>query len=94
MNKLVTEVQSSDEIKNMMNSNEIKNMMNSDMLKNINFDPNKKDFNPMDIISNMMNGSSTSISNNDSNNNDDVPLTNEQLSEMENFYSNLNIGNE
>ena len=85
VNKLVTEVQSSDDIKN---------MMNSDMLKNINFDPNKKDFNPMDIISNMMNGSSSSISNNDSNNNDDVPLTNEQLSEMENFYSNLNIGNE
>jgi len=107
MNKLVTEVQSSDEIKNMMNSDDMKNMMNSDMLKNMNFDPNnkdfnpmdmlknmnfdqnKKDFNPMDIISNMMNGSS----NNDSNGND-APLTNEQLSEMENFYSNLNIGNE
>jgi hypothetical protein len=106
MNKLVTEAQSSDELKNMMNSNEVKNMMNSDMLKNMNFDPtnkdfnpmdmlknmnfdpNKKDFNPMDIISNMMNGTTTS---NDSNDNDE-PLTNEQLSEMENFYSNLNIG--
>ena len=105
VNKLVTEVQSSDDIKNMMNSNEVKNMMNSDMLKNMNFDqnnkdfnpmdmlknmnfdPSKKDFNPMDIISNMMNGSSTSSSN-------DTPLTNEQISEMENFYSNLNIGNE
>jgi hypothetical protein len=107
MNKLVTEAQSSDEIKNMMNSDDIKNIMKSDMLKNMNFDPNnkdfnpmdmlknmnldpnKKDFNPMDIISNMMNGSS----NNNSDNND-APLTNEQLSEMENFYSNLNIGNE
>jgi hypothetical protein len=107
MNKLVTEAQSSDEIKNMMNSDDIKNIMKSDMLKNMNFDsnnkdfnpmdmlknmnldPNKKDFNPMDIISNMMNGSS----NNNSDNNDE-PLTNEQLSEMENFYSNLNIGNE
>jgi hypothetical protein len=106
VNKLVTEVQSSDDIKNMMNSNEVKNMMNSDMLKNMNFDtnnkdfnpmdmlknmnfdPNKKDFNPMDIISNMMNGTSTSSSTNE------APLTNEQISEMENFYSNLNIGNE
>jgi len=105
VNKLVTEVQSSDDIKNMMNSNEVKNMMNSDMLKNMNFDqnnkdfnpmdmlknmnfdPSKKDFNPMDIISNMMNGSSTTSNN-------DTPLTNEQISEMENFYSNLNIGNE
>ena len=106
MNKLVTEVQSSDEIKNMMNSNEIKNMMNSDMLKNmnfdpnnkdfnpmdmlknINFDPNKKDFNPMDIISNMMSGSSNNS------NDSETPLTNEQITEMEIFYSNLNIGNE
>ena len=142
MNKLVTEAKSSDDLKNMMNSDDVKNMMNSDivknmknsemlkdinfdpndkdfnaiemlqkkdfnpmdmlknmnldpnnkdfnpmdMLKNMNFDPNKKDFNPMDIISNMMNGSS--------NNNNDEPLTNEQLSEMENFYSNLNIGDE
>ena len=106
MNKLVTEAQSSDELKNMMNSNEIKNMMNSDMLKNmkfdpnnkdfnpmdmlknINFDPNKKDFNPMDIISNMMSGTSNSSNDNES------PLTNEQITEMEIFYSNLNIGNE
>ena len=142
MNKLVTEAKSSDDLKNMMNSDDVKNMMNSDivknmknsemlkdinfdpndkdfnaiemlqkkdfnpmdmlknmnfdpnnkdfnpmdMLKNMNFDPNKKDFNPMDIISNMMNGTS--------NNNNNEPLTNEQLSEMENFYSNLNIGDE
>ena len=82
MNKLVTEVQSSDDIKN---------MMNSDMLKNINFDPNKKDFNPMDIISNMMSGTSTSTTLTST---DETPLTNEQITEMENFYSNLNIGNE
>jgi hypothetical protein len=80
MNKLVTEVKSSDEIKN---------MMNSDMLKNMNFDPNNKDFNPMDIISNMMGGVSSNVS--DVN---ELPLTNEQISEMENFYSNLNIGKE
>ena len=80
MNKLVSEVNSNDEIKN---------MINSDMLKNMNFDPNNKDFNPMDIISNMMNG----VSNNVSDNNDS-PLTNEQITEMENFYSNLNIGKE
>jgi hypothetical protein len=83
VNKLVTEVQSSDDIKN---------MMNSDMLKNINFDPNKKDFNPMDIISNMMSGASTSTTVSASA--DESPLTNEQITEMENFYSNLNIGNE
>jgi hypothetical protein len=80
MNKLVTEVNSNDEIKN---------MMNSDMLKNMNFDPNNKDFNPMDIISNMLSGVS--------NNATDVtesPLTDEQITEMENFYSNLNIGKE
>ena len=82
MNKLVTEVQSSDDIKN---------MMNSDMLKNINFDPNKKDFNPMDIISNMMSGTSTSTTLTST---DETPLTNEQITEMEIFYSNLNIGNE
>jgi hypothetical protein len=80
MNKLVTEVQSSDDIKN---------MMNSDMLKNMNFDPNNKDFNPMDIISNMMNG----VSNKETDENQ-APLTEEQIIEMENFYSNLNIGNE
>jgi hypothetical protein len=82
MNKLVTEVQSSDDIKN---------MMNSDMLKNINFDPSKKDFNPMDIISNMMSGASASTTTSST---DESPLTNEQITEMENFYSNLNIGNE
>jgi hypothetical protein len=80
VNKLVTEVKSNDDIKN---------MMNSDMLKNMNFDPNNKDFNPMDIISNMMGG----MSNNGSSVSDS-PLTNEQITEMENFYSNLNIGKE
>jgi hypothetical protein len=80
MNKLVTEVNSNDEIKN---------MINSDMLKNINFDPNNKDFNPMDIISNMMNG----VSDNATDVNE-TPLTEEQITEMENFYSNLNIGKE
>jgi hypothetical protein len=80
MNKLVTEVKSNDEIKN---------MMNSDMLKNMNFNPSNKDFNPMDIISNMMSSTSNNVTNvNES------PLTNEQITEMENFYSNLNIGKE
>jgi hypothetical protein len=81
MNKLATEVNSNDEIKN---------MMNSDMFKNMKFDPNNKEFNPMDIISNMMSG----MSNNDSTNINESPLTNEQIAEMENFYSNLNIGKE
>jgi hypothetical protein len=80
VNKLVTEVKSNDEIKN---------MMNSDMLKNMNFDPSNKDFNPMDIISNMMSGVSNNVT--DVN---ESPLTNEQITEMENFYSNLNIGKE
>jgi hypothetical protein len=83
MNKLATEVNSNDEIKN---------MMNSDMFKNMKFDPNNKDFNPMDIISNMMSGMSSSDTNCVAQN--DSPLTNEQIAEMENFYSNLNIGKE
>jgi len=81
----------SDMLKNMNFDPTNKDFNPMDMLKNMNFDPNKKDFNPMDIISNMMNGTTTTTTN-DSNDNDE-PLTNEQLSEMENFYSNLNIGN-
>jgi hypothetical protein len=83
MNKLVTEVNGNDEIKG---------MMKSDMFKNMNLDPNNKDFNPMDIISNMM----SNMPNNDSNcvAPNESPLTNEQITEMENFYSNLNIGKE
>jgi len=81
MNKLATEVNTNDEIKN---------MMNTDMLKNMKFDSNNKDFNPMDIISNMMGG----MNNNASVSTDVVPLTNDQLVEMEKFYSNLNIGKE
>jgi len=81
MNKLATEVNSNDDIKN---------MMNTDMLKNMKFDSNNKDFNPMDIISNMMGG----MSNNTTVSTDVVPLTDDQLVEMEKFYSNLNIGKE
>ena len=80
MNKLASEVNTNDEFKN---------IMKSDMFKNMNFDPNNKDFNPMDIISNMMNSET-----NDASNKTDTPLTNEQIVEMENFYSNLNIGKE
>ena len=46
----------------------------------------------MDIISNMMSGMSSSDTNCVAQN--DSPLTNEQIAEMENFYSNLNIGKE
>lgn len=83
MNKLVTEVSTNDDLKG---------MMKTDMFKNMNLDPNNKDFNPMDIISNMM----SNMSNNDSNNtsSNETPLTNEQITEMEIFYSNLNIGKE
>lgn len=83
MNKLVTEVN---------NNDDIKNMMNSDMLKNMNFDPKNKDFNPMDIISNMMSAASNNVT--DVTDVTESPLTNEQITEMENFYSNLNIGKE
>jgi hypothetical protein len=76
MSKLATEVG---------NSDEIKKMVNSDMLKNI---TNNKDFNPMDIISNVMNN----ISEDDKEESSENPLTNEQISEMEDFYSKLNIG--
>lgn len=80
MNKLATEVSSNEELKS---------MMNTDMLKNMNL--NNKDFNPMDIISNMMTGMTDNISDNTD---DETPLTNDQIVEMENFYSNLNIGKE
>jgi hypothetical protein len=81
MNKLVTEVKSNDDIKN---------MMNSDMLKNMNLNPNNKDFNPMDIISTVMSGISNNVT--DVTDVNESPLTNEQISEMENYYSNLKIG--
>jgi hypothetical protein len=81
MNKLVTEVKSNDDIKN---------MMNSDMLKNMNFNPNNKDFNPMDIISTVMSGISNNVT--DVTDVNESPLTNEQITEMENYYSNLKIG--
>ena len=80
MNKLASEVNTNDEFKN---------IMKSDMFKNMNFDSNNKDFNPMDIISNMMNNGTS-----DAKDANDTPLTNEQIIEMENFYSNLNIGKE
>ena len=80
MNKLASEVNTNDEFKN---------IMKSDMFKNMNFDPNNKDFNPMDLISTMINNET-----NNSTEKSDTPLTNEQIVEMENFYSNLNIGKE
>jgi hypothetical protein len=80
MNKLASEVNTNDEFKN---------IMKSDMFKNMNFDPNNKDFNPMDLISTMVNNGTT-----ESSDKTDTPLTNEQIVEMENFYSNLNIGKE
>jgi hypothetical protein len=81
MNKLASEVNTNDDLKN---------MMNTDMLKNMNFNSNNKEFNPMDIISNMMGG----MNNNATASKDVAPLTDDQLIEMENFYSNLNIGKE
>lgn len=80
MNKLASEVNTNDELKN---------MINSDMFKNMKLDPNNKDFNPMDLISNMMNSET-----NNTTDKTDTPLTSEQIVEMENFYSNLNIGKE
>jgi hypothetical protein len=80
MNKLASEVNSNDELKN---------IMKSDMFKNIKLDPNNKDFNPMDLISTMMSSETTNSADKT-----DTPLTNEQIVEMENFYSNLNIGKE
>lgn len=77
MNKLASEVG---------NSEEIKKMVNSDVLKNM---TNNKDFNPMDIISNLM--SNSSDDNKEKNN--DNSLTKEQIAEMEDFYSKLNLGN-
>jgi hypothetical protein len=77
MNKLASEVG---------NSEEIKKMVNSDVLKNM---TSNKDFNPMDIISNMMSNSS----NDNKEKNDDNSLTKEQIAEMEDFYSKLNLGN-
>jgi hypothetical protein len=67
------------------NSEEIKKMVNSDVLKNM---TNNKDFNPMDIISNVMNN----FSEDNKEESNDNPLTTEQISEMEDFYSKLNIG--
>jgi len=77
MNKLASEVG---------NSEEIKKMVNSDVLKNM---TSNKDFNPMDIISNMMSNSSDD----NKEKNDDNSLTKEQIAEMEDFYSKLNLGN-
>jgi hypothetical protein len=79
MNKLANEVG---------NNDEIKQMMKSDMFKNMNLDPSNPDFNPLDIINNMMSGIS------ENKNETDTPLTNDQIAEMESFYSNLNIGKE
>lgn len=80
MNKLASEVNTNDELKN---------IMKSDMFKNMNFDTNNKDFNPIDLISTMINNETNKTSEKS-----DTPLTNEQIIEMENFYSNLNIGKE
>ena len=77
MNKLASEVG---------NSEEIKKMVNSDVLKNM---TSNKDFNPMDIISNLMSNSSDD----NKEKNDDNSLTKEQIAEMEDFYSKLNLGN-
>lgn len=77
MNKLASEVG---------NSEEIKKMVNSDVLKNM---TSNKDFNPIDIISNMMGN----LSDDNKEKNNDNLLTKEQIAEMEDFYSKLNLGN-